>query len=232
MKIKVPHYYILLLAVLMPFSGNAFAQHYGDSDSTEFRQHTSWSLSLGPNLLGYSLGGGSSQSVPDEVRPFVGFDAAAHLDFHITERIGLRLSTSPTMENFTIIWDNNKARLLTLGVDLSAMASATFSVRLCSIRLMAGPFTHFVLANWMSNSTYISNPYSRVTGIDPRTGEESFAMSKFNAGMQGSIIIELPTHWTLQADLRYGITDLFDAATTRLYIRPLKATIALGYHFE
>lgn len=210
----------------------ASAQGLNMESDTVYRQHTSWGVAAGPNMMSYRINLESAQYAPDAVKPSVGADIEAFLNYHITERWKLRLTTAVDMDHVRLIIDDKTAHLLSYGADVAAMVSYNLPLSDIDLLFSAGPFTHFVFWNHISDDINFVNPYSRIIGNDPRTNEPRFAMGDFNAGIALAIGVETSRHVIFQLGAKYGISDLLNSDSQRLYIRPLKITLSVGYHFQ
>ncbi|MCR5193093.1 MAG: PorT family protein [Bacteroidales bacterium] len=221
---------IVLLAASLLYTNYATAQY--DDDENEFRQYTSWGVAWGPNITNYNLKMDSGQEVPDRVSPSIGAEAGIQLDYHISEVWGVELSTSANMEHIVLHKNDMDPHLLTFGLDIAVLATTWHTKPLNGLQLGLGPYTHFVMANMMTGSTAMANPYTRVVGINPRTNEPTFALGNFNAGLELAAALDFNYQWAVRLEVKYGITDLLTTDIQRMYVRPLKVALMAYYKFN
>ena len=221
---------IVFLAATLFFVNNTFAQY--DEEENEFRQYTSWGVSFGPNITNYNLKMDSGQDVPDKVSPSIGAEAGIQLDYHITELWGIELSTSANMEHIVLHKDDIEPHLLTFGLDIAVLATTWRTNPMSGLQLGIGPYSHFVIANIMTGTSAMANPYSRVVGINPRTNEPTFALGNFNAGLEIAAALNFDPQWAVRLEVKYGITDLLTTDIQRTYVRPLKVTLMANYKYN
>lgn len=194
----------------------------------DFRQHTTWGFTTGANFLNYNLNLQSAIGAPDRAEPGIGAEAGLFFDFHISEPWALRFTPSVGMEHIRLYKGNDSGHLFTIAFELAIATEYSFSVKNSQFSILFGPYTHFVLASTLYGSDELRNPYSRTTASDPVTEQPSFAIGDLNAGLAFSLAYQLPSRWLIHMDLKYGVTDLLNADSHRLYVRPFKAVIAIG----
>ena len=221
---------IVLLAASLLYTNYATAQYVDDEN--EFRQYTSWGVAWGPNITNYNLKMDSGQEVPDRVSPSIGAEAGIQLDYHISEVWGVELSTSANMEHIVLHKNDMDPHLLTFGLDIAVLATTWHTKPLNGLQLGLGPYTHFVMANMMTGSSAMANPYTRVVGINPRTNEPTFALGNFNAGLELAAALDFNNQWAVRLEVKYGITDLLTTDIQRMYVRPLKVALMANYKFN
>lgn len=215
-----------LIIILFLFSA-AFAQDTLD----DYRQHTTWGFVTGANILNYSLNLQSAVGAPDRAAPGIGAELGLFFDYHISEPWALRFIPSAGMEHIQLFKGSDDGHLFTFAMELGMAAEYTFNLRQSEVNICLGPYTHFVLASTLYGSNELTNPYSRTVAADPVTEQPSFAMGDLNAGLALAIAYQTPSWWFLQLDVRYGVTDLLNADSHRLYVRPFKAVISVGKRF-
>ena len=201
----------------------------------DYSQHTSWGFTTGANLLSYSLNLESAVGAPDRATPGLGADFGLFLDYHVSEAWAIRFAPSASMEHIRLYKNNDDGHLISFALDLSI--ALEFSFEHSSIQaikhssILLGPYTHFVLASTLYGSDYLTNPYSRYVADDPVTERPYFAMGDLSSGLLLAFAYQLPSSWFLQLDLKYGITDLLNTDTHRLYVRPFKISLSAGHSF-
>lgn len=201
----------------------------------DFRQHTTWGFTTGANILDYSLNLESAVGAPDRAAPGLGAEAALFLDYHISEPWALRFAPSLGMEHINLYKGADDGHLFSFVLELGIALEYTFKQSnnqiLKHTSILFGPYSHFVLASTLYGSDNLRNPYSRTIAADPVTEQPSFAMGDLNSGINLSIAYQMPLAWFLQLDLKYGITDLLNADSHRLYVRPFKTVLSIGRRF-
>lgn len=219
----------LLIIILLTIAvGFAAAQ---DADSvSQFRQYTSWSIAVGPNLSGYRYNLTTADNAPDRILPALGADAGVAISYHITPDWQLQLSALATLERAHLFDDDQTAVLATGGVELVLQARYEISIRGIRLQMLAGPYTHFTALSHCSNHI-IANPYSRTNANNPRTENVLFALGDLCAGAALTLAVPTGKNWLTALDLKWGITDLLNADTHSLYIKPYKIAICVGRLF-
>ena len=209
----------------------AAAQEASDS-LDDFRQHTTWGFVTGPNILNYSLNLESTTGSPDRSKPGLGAELGLFLDYHISEPWAIRFIPSAGMEHVNLYKGDDDGHLFTFAIEMAMALEYTHPLHKGSLNVAAGPYSHFVLASTLYGSDNLTNPYSRTTASDPYTEQPTFAMGDLGAGLLFFTAYELPSAWFIQVDVRYGITDMLNADSHCLYVRPFKAVIAFGRRFR
>ena len=215
-----------LIIILFLFSV-AFAQDTLD----DFRQHTTWGFTTGANILDYSLNLESAVGAPDRAAPGLGAEAALFLDYHISEPWALRFAPSLGMEHINLYKGTDDGHLFSFVLELGVALEYTINTKHSTFNILFGPYSHFVLASTLYGSDNLRNPSSRTIAADPVTEQPSFAMGDLNSGIDLSFAYQMPSSWLLQLDLKYGVTDLLNADSHRLYVRPFKAVLSIGRRF-
>lgn len=216
--------YILFLLILTAV--NAVCQT--DTSNTEFHQYTSWNVEYGPNLTTYHINLRNTEDAPDKVKPGFGFDAGGALDYHITRNWSLQMGLLGNIERFGLQKDEDLSILTTFGIDLALQATWRNGK---GMSLAVGPYTHFVYASTTSNQS-IPNPYHRGFADDPRTDEPLFAIGDLNAGLALTAGYNIAEQWQIVLDFKWGVTDLLNTDSHKLYVRPLKIGLRIGYCFN
>lgn len=197
----------------------------------DFRQHTTWGFVTGPNMLNYSLNLESAADSPDRATPGIGAELGLFLDYHITDSWALRFSPSAGMEHINLFKGTDDGHLFTFALELGIALEYTFKIQNSTFNINLGPYSHFVLASTLYGSDNLTNPYSRTIDSDPFTEQPNFAIGDFNAGLAFAIAYQFPSWWFVQLELKYGVTDLLNADSQRLYVRPFKTVISVGRRF-
>lgn len=198
----------------------------------DYRQHTTWGFATGVNMLNYSLNLESAVGAPDRAAPGLGAEMGLFLDYHISEPWAFRFAPSVGMEHINLYKGDDDGHLFTFALELGMALGYTINHKLSTINFNFGPYSHFVLASTLYGSENLTNPYSRTNTSDPVTEEPSFAIGDLSAGIALSVAYQLPSLWFFQMDLKYGITDMLNADSHRLYVRPFKAVISIGRRIE
>ena len=206
----------------------------------DFRQHTTWGFTTGVNILNYSLNLESAVGAPDRAAPGIGSEAALFLDYHISQPCALRFAPSIGMEHINLYKGNDDGHLFTFVLELGI--AFEYSIPLQSSRqlnILFGPYSHFVLASTLYGSDELRNPYSRTTvsvvtdsQTDPVIEQPSFAIGDLNSGIALAVAYQMQSLWFIQLDLKYGITDLLNTDSHRLYVQPFKALLSVGRRFK
>lgn len=214
----------LLLACIMP----AFCQEERSDEAN--RQYTSWSIVAGPNISGYRFSLQATDNAPDRISPATGFDLGSAISYHIMSDWQLRLTALTGLERTKLKQDSETTTLSSLGADIVAQAGYRIELQGTQIQLLAGPYTHFIIASQSSNHI-ISNPFNRTIANNPRTDNTLFALGEFSAGGAVTIVLQLKSKWMLALDTRWGLTDMLNAESHELYVRPYKVALLAGYSF-
>lgn len=219
-----------LLTIILSFIIIASAAAQKTDSSDLFRQYTSWSITAGPNLNGYRYSLKSTDYAPDRIRPAFGVDAGAAISYHITRDWQLQMTALATIERAHIANNELTAMLTTGGTDISVQAGYRFGNDGISFQLLAGPYTHFTIFSHSSDHS-VSNPYSRTNTNNPRTDNPLFALGDLCAGAALTMAVLTKRKWHTAVDLKWGITDLLNADSHKLFVKPYKIALRASYSF-
>lgn len=217
---------IYILFLLTVTAANAVCQT--DTGDAEFRQYTSWNVALGPNLTTYRIDLGNAEDAPDKVRPGLGIDCGGALDYHITRDWSLQMGLLGNIERIGLQKEEDKTTLTAFGLDLALQATWRNGK---GLSVAAGPYTHFVYASATSDQS-MPNPYHRGFADDPRTDEPLFAIGDLNAGLAITAACNIAGQWQIVLDFKWGVTDLLNTDSHRLYVRPFKTGLRISYSFD
>lgn len=211
---------IMLLAIFISVNSQE------DSINT-MRQYTSWSILAGPNISGYRSDLQNIDNIPDRIQPSLGADLGAAISYHIAPRWQLRLQTMASLERSRFYKNEQRSIITVCGVDLALQVGYTIDIKDAQLHILTGPYTHFILSSRSSNHL-ISDPFSRTVADNPRTDNYLFAMGESGAGCAMTLVMQFKNKWLLALDTRLGISDLLNAETSRLYIKPYRIALQIG----
>lgn len=197
----------------------------------DYKQHTSWGVATGVNLLHYNLNLESTVGAPDKTKPGIGAEMGLFLDFHISPSWAIRMAPSAGLEHINLYKDNENGHLVTFATEFALSIEYTINCGLSTINFNLGPYSHFVIASTLYGSDHLTNPYSRTIASDPITEEPTFAIGDLNAGFAFSVAYQLPSLWFVQLDFKYDVNDILNADSHRLYVQPFKAILSIGHRF-
>lgn len=231
MKKEIILILISTLLYAVSFAGKNLAAQNSRTDDEDYIQHTTWGFATGANLLNYSLNLEYAVDAPDKTKPGIGAELGFFLDYHISDSWALRFAPSTGIEHINLYKGEDDGHLITFAAEFAISMEYTFKIQNSEFNINLGPYTHFVIASTLYGSDNLVNPYSRTIASDPITEKPNFAIGDLNSGLALSLAYQLPSLWFLQLDLKYGVTDLLNADSHRLYFRPFKAVISLGHRF-
>lgn len=225
---------VSLISIFSVFhSVQAQTDVWGDDD--DHSQAVSWGLQGGPNVSSFIMRVDPllrDTLIMDSVlsaSPAVGFDIGAYFEYHITSQWRVQLSGRLGMGRATLRYSDHRNQLMTLGADFSLPVIYRTPLSTGHLFFSLAPYCHFV---FFSDADEGFNLYRRQIYTDPLTGKDRFALSDINAGIALAMGYEFENGWQLQADARFGITDILNLETPGTYVYPYKISLLVGYHFQ
>lgn len=201
-----------------------------DIDDVLRQQYTSWTLIAGPNLGGFRSNLENTDNAPDRITPALGADIGAAISYHIASNWQLRLAVLASLERSRIQKDDQSATLSSIGGDIVLQAGYTIPLDDIRLLVLCGPYTRFIVAD-NSNNHLIANPFRRDVADNPRTGNPLFALGDLGAGAALTLAVQFRTNWQIGIDTRWGITDLLNADSHSLYVKPYKLALFAAKEF-
>jgi hypothetical protein len=219
---------LIIILLLLAATAPTLAQAVDDSDSIS--QYTSWSIVSGPNVTGYRIYLENTDNAPDRILPLFGAEVGSAISYHISKAWQLQLTALACYERVNLVNGSKTTQLASAGGDLSLQAGYELWIKNTPFQILAGPYTHFIIKSKSSDHT-ISNPFSRTIANNPRTDNPLFAMGNLNAGIVLTLAYKLTQNLQLSIDLKWGITDLLNADSHQLYVKPYKIASHIAYTF-
>lgn len=227
----------LIIALLLTVATPVSAQQFSLDDDT-FHQHLSWGITVSPTLTGWRHNLDTLSSAPSQIRTALGVDAGFFFNFHVTPVWNLIFGGNFALEQISLKNNNNSDHLLSLGTDIDFLLAYNIPTNSFCWQLALGPYTHFMHLDLSANPS--KHSFSRTFAFDNRNGEPYFLLGDFNAGLtfQASIFKQNGTSqnkqshkWHYFCKLRWGITDILNVDSHRLYVRPYKIAVGVACHF-
>lgn len=200
----------------------------------EQRQYVSWGIVGGPNLSSYIMRVDPllrDTLIADSMLnslPATGLSLGLFFDYHITDRWYLQFNGQCSLEQSTLRYSDHHSHLLTIGIDIGLSVFYRAPWRDGHLLFALGPYCHFVR---YSTATEGINLYRRQVYTDPTTGKSRFAMSDIHAGIALTLGYEFAQRWLVQAETKFGITDILNLETPGTYVYPFKVTFGVGCRF-
>jgi hypothetical protein len=235
MKMKKILFIVAIISFFDLQCSVSLAQSDSWDDDDYHLQFVSWGLQGGVNASSFIMRVDPllrDTLIMDSVlsaTPAMGVDLGAFFEYRITDHWRVQLSARMGMDRATLRYSDHRSNMLTLGADfaLPVLYRTPFSTG--SIFFSVAPYCHFV---FFSDVTEGINLYRRQIYTDPVTGKDRFALSDIHAGIDLAVGYEFESHWQLQLDARFGITDILNLETPGTFVYPYKVSLLVGYHFE
>lgn len=215
---------IATIILILSASLLTFAQHTDTAKVVNFGFRASANLSQ-PVLHG----------IPTDITSAaaVGIEGGAFLDFNIGRRFFIRFNTLYSYQRSTLTMDGIDCPLTSSSVVIPVYASWRFgNSRVGWGFVGVGPYTEFVVWGQLKTPTETFNPYHHVIDVDASSGTQTFAMSDSHSGFGLMAGYELSCGLFVDATVQMALTDLlaFDHGGD-MWVRPLKASLGLGWRF-
>ncbi|MGN0188633.1 MAG: hypothetical protein ACI395_03880 [Candidatus Cryptobacteroides sp.] len=165
-------------------------------------------------------------------RPGFGLSVGGFVDFKVTEKFVIQCNILANREQSSLFRFDRSGTMTTYGMAVPICFLARFDRGDRGIWYVGGgPYSEFVLGCRTDLGNGVFNPYTEVVGTDAE-GNDIFALSNNNSGLNVKLIYEFPFHLQLTFGLSGSITDILGYDHTGCWIRPARASIGAAYRFR
>ena len=177
--------------------------------------------------------------------PGGGAETGVFLDYNLTRYLSVEVQLLLAIQNGSYVasdydpgflfWHRRRvstlADLRLFGMDIPFYLIGIIPVSDGSIRLGAGPYTHFTFNSWIPGDDGFVTPYKRIVSEDEATGKPRYALSDTHAGFGIQAGYEFDFGLQLNLGFKYSILDIINYESENSHAHPYKLTFGMGWRF-